>query len=149
MRYIHALRLVPGRYWWNAANALAYVSCTRSSASVGLRVVRRAALYIWSSRGIASRSNRAARSESVSVATSTVWSSARWATAASGCVALSLLIAAQPRPPDPAPDPKRTTGGAVVSAGVAASSDTVMHGLLFEVACGERRVARPSFPHRG
>ena len=44
MRYIHALRLVPGLYWWNAAYAFANVSWTRSSASLGLRVVRSAAL---------------------------------------------------------------------------------------------------------
>ncbi len=48
MRYSHALRLVPSRNWWKEANALAKVSCSRSSASAGLRVMRSAAEYIWS-----------------------------------------------------------------------------------------------------
>jgi len=48
IRYSQALRLVPGRYWWKAAKALAIVSWTRSSASVGLRVIRSAAEYNWS-----------------------------------------------------------------------------------------------------
>ncbi len=43
IRYSQALRLVPGWNWWNAAYAFAKVSCTRSSASVGLRVIRIAA----------------------------------------------------------------------------------------------------------
>ena len=43
IRYSHALRLVPGRNWWNDENALAKVSWTRSSASAGLRVIRIAA----------------------------------------------------------------------------------------------------------
>ena len=43
IRYSQALRLVPGRNWWNDANALANVSWTRSSASAGLRVIRIAA----------------------------------------------------------------------------------------------------------
>ena len=43
IRYSHALRLVPGVNWWNDAYAFAYVSCTTSSASAGLRVIRRAA----------------------------------------------------------------------------------------------------------
>ena len=48
--------------WWKAANALAKVSWTRSSASAGLRVIRSAAAYSWSRKGSASRSKRAARS---------------------------------------------------------------------------------------
>ena len=43
MRYSHALRLVPGLNWWKDEYALANVSCTRSSASAGLRVIRIAA----------------------------------------------------------------------------------------------------------
>ena len=49
MRFSHARRLVPVWNWWKAAYALADVSCTRSSASVGLRVIRRAAGYSWPS----------------------------------------------------------------------------------------------------
>src|SRR5690606_349263 len=66
IRYSHALRFVPGRYWWNAANAFANVSCTRSSASDGLRVIRSAAEYSWSRYCRASCSNRAARAASLS-----------------------------------------------------------------------------------
>ncbi len=62
MRYSHALRFVPSRNWWKDAYALAYVSCTRSSASAGLRVMRSAAEYIWSRKVRASRSKRALRS---------------------------------------------------------------------------------------
>ena len=43
MRYIQALRLVPGVNEANEEYALSTVSCTRSSASAGLRVIRRAA----------------------------------------------------------------------------------------------------------
>src|SRR5450631_1339673 len=75
IRYSQALRLVPCLYWWKAANALAKVSWTRSSASAGLRVVRRAALYSWSRKGMASFSNRAALSAGVSVLISSVGSS--------------------------------------------------------------------------
>jgi len=63
------LVLVKGR------KRLVNVSWTRSSASAGLRVVRRAALYSWSRKGMASDSNRAARSAGVSVLTSTMRSS--------------------------------------------------------------------------
>ncbi len=48
MRYSQALRFVPSVNWWKAAKALAKVSWTRSSASEGLRVIRRAAEYSWS-----------------------------------------------------------------------------------------------------
>ncbi len=41
----HAFRLVPGWNWSNDAYALANVSCTRSWASEGLRVIRIAAEY--------------------------------------------------------------------------------------------------------
>ena len=43
IRYSQALRFVPGLNWWKAEYALAKVSCTRSSASAGLRVIRIAA----------------------------------------------------------------------------------------------------------
>jgi hypothetical protein len=43
IRYSQALRFVPGWYWRNEAKALVNVSWTRSSASEGLRVIRRAA----------------------------------------------------------------------------------------------------------
>jgi len=43
IRNSHALRFVPGWNWWNDAYALANVSCTRSSASAGFRVIRSAA----------------------------------------------------------------------------------------------------------
>src|SRR3954468_22721925 len=76
IRYSHALRFVPGLNWWKAANALANVSCTRSSASAGLRVIRIAAEYSWSRYCIASRSKRADCCASVSVATSTSGSGA-------------------------------------------------------------------------
>ena len=36
IRYSQAFRLVPGLNWWKAANALANVSWTRSSASCGV-----------------------------------------------------------------------------------------------------------------
>ena len=45
MRNSHAFRFVPGWNWWNEAYALANVSCTRSSASAGLRVIRSPAEY--------------------------------------------------------------------------------------------------------
>src|SRR6266550_2624111 len=67
IRYSHAFRLVPGVNWWNELYAFAKVSCTRSSASDGLRVIRIAAAYIWSRKGSASRSNRAVRCSGVSV----------------------------------------------------------------------------------
>ena len=41
MRYSQALRFVPCWNWRNAAYALTKVSCTRSCASAGLRVMRR------------------------------------------------------------------------------------------------------------
>src|SRR5690348_7924101 len=62
MRCSQALRLVPGRNWWNAAYALTDVSWTRSSASVGLRVMRRADMYSCPRKGTTSRSNRSTRS---------------------------------------------------------------------------------------
>src|ERR1039457_2407172 len=62
MRCSQALRLVPGRNWWNAAYALAEVSWTRSSASVGLRVMRSAAGYSGPRNGTTSCSNRRSRS---------------------------------------------------------------------------------------
>ena len=43
IRCSQARRFVPGRNWWNAAYALAIVSCTRSSASLGFLVMRSAA----------------------------------------------------------------------------------------------------------
>jgi len=45
MRYSHALRLVPSSNWWKAEYAFKNVSCTRSSASAGLRVIRKPAAY--------------------------------------------------------------------------------------------------------
>ncbi len=66
IRYSHAFRLVPARNWWKEEYAFANVSCTRSSASAGLRVIRIAAEYSWSRKGSASRSNRAERCSSVS-----------------------------------------------------------------------------------
>jgi hypothetical protein len=42
MRYSHALRFVPSWNPPNPRNARSTVSCTRSSASVGLRVIRNA-----------------------------------------------------------------------------------------------------------
>src|ERR1700755_1474758 len=59
IRYSQALRFVPSSNWWNAEYALRNVSCTRSSASAGLRVIRRPAAYNWSTNGKASRSKRA------------------------------------------------------------------------------------------
>src|SRR5215213_1742740 len=67
MRYSQALRFVPGRYWWKAAKAFAKVSCTRSSASAGFRVIRSAAEYSWSRYCRASASNRRARACALSV----------------------------------------------------------------------------------
>ncbi|GAA3461389.1 hypothetical protein GCM10018963_34020 [Saccharothrix longispora] len=66
MRYSQAFRFVPREKDANAEYALRKVSWTRSSASAGLRVIRRAAEYNWSSIGMASRSNLAARSSAVS-----------------------------------------------------------------------------------
>ena len=48
IRNSHAFRLVPCWNWRNDAYAFAKVSCTRSSASAGLRVIRTAAAYNWS-----------------------------------------------------------------------------------------------------
>src|SRR6266568_5102563 len=62
MRCNQAFRFVPGLNWWNAAYALTDVSWTRSSASVGLRVIRRAAMYNCPRTGTTSRSNRSSRS---------------------------------------------------------------------------------------
>ena len=45
IRYSHALRFVPGLNWWNATYARANVSWIKSSASLGLRVMRSAAGY--------------------------------------------------------------------------------------------------------
>ena len=45
IRNSQALRLVPTWNWWKDAYAFAKVSCTRSSASAGLRVIRIAAAY--------------------------------------------------------------------------------------------------------
>src|SRR3954452_7516495 len=67
IRYSQALRFVPSSNWWNAENAFRNVSCTRSSASAGLRVIRRPAAYNWSTNGNASRSKRARRSSVRSV----------------------------------------------------------------------------------
>lgn len=43
IRYSQAFRFVPCLNWRNAAKALTNVSCTRSDASAGLRVIRMAA----------------------------------------------------------------------------------------------------------
>src|SRR5580700_8838723 len=59
IRFSQARRFVPGVNWPNAAYALADVSWTRSSASVGFLVIRSAAGYSWPSWGMTSRSNRA------------------------------------------------------------------------------------------
>ena len=67
MRCSQAFRLVPGRNWWKAAYALAEVSWTRSSASVGLRVMRSAAGYSCPRKGTTSRSNRSLLSGACSV----------------------------------------------------------------------------------
>src|SRR6266571_4316094 len=67
MRCNQAFRFVPGLNWWNAAYALTDVSWTRSSASVGLRVMRRAAGYNCPRNGTTSRSNRSSRSGGCSV----------------------------------------------------------------------------------
>src|SRR5215212_456995 len=67
IRYSHALRFVPS---WKPANpryARRTVSCTRSSASAGLRVIRSADEYRPESSGITSRSKRARRAGSSSV----------------------------------------------------------------------------------
>ena len=99
IRYSQALRFVPAVYWWKAANALAKVSWTRSSASVGLRVIRSAAEYSWSRCTSASRSNRRDRSASPSA------SGARW---------VSSVITAEPSPTG-TPAPARPARLVVVS----------------------------------
>src|SRR5260370_695816 len=66
VRNSHAFRLVPCWNWWNDAYAFAKVSCTRSSASDGFRVIRTAAAYSWSRWGSTSRSNRTLRWSRVS-----------------------------------------------------------------------------------
>src|SRR3954463_12549131 len=53
MRYIHAFRLVPSWKPPKPRNARRYVSWTRSSASAGLRVMRRAPEYSELMSGIA------------------------------------------------------------------------------------------------
>src|SRR5438552_17436844 len=58
IRYIQARRLVPSVNPRNPRYARRKVSWTRSSASEGLRVRRRAAEYRLGSSGMASRSNR-------------------------------------------------------------------------------------------
>src|ERR1700722_10098096 len=57
IRYNQALRLVPSLKDPNARYALRYVSWTRSSASEGLRVIRRAALYSEPMYSIANSEN--------------------------------------------------------------------------------------------
>src|SRR6201996_3756723 len=67
------------------------VSCSRSSASAGLRVIRSAPPYSWSSSGIASRSKRAVSSASVSLERLRAEPpEAPAASAVSGSVALSM-----------------------------------------------------------
>src|SRR5215471_5129123 len=68
MRDSQAFRFVPGSNCPKEAYALANVSCTRSSASAVLRVMRSAAGYSRFRYGSASRSNRAARCPGVSAA---------------------------------------------------------------------------------
>jgi hypothetical protein len=48
IRYSHALTFVPGSKLRYPAQALAIVSCTRSSASSGARVIRTATGKSWS-----------------------------------------------------------------------------------------------------
>src|SRR6476661_5172952 len=55
--YSQALRLVPSRNPPKPRYARRYVSWTRSSASVGLRVMRNAAAYSADMKGIASSAN--------------------------------------------------------------------------------------------
>ncbi len=62
IRYNQALRLVPCSNCLNAANAFTNVSCTRSCASAGLRVIRNAAAYNWSMKGRACSSKSRPRS---------------------------------------------------------------------------------------
>src|SRR5438132_5445141 len=57
--YSHALRFVPSRKPSKPRYARRYVSCTRSSASDGLRVIRNAAAYRADMYGIASSAKRA------------------------------------------------------------------------------------------
>ncbi len=66
-----AFRFVPCLNWRNAANALTKVSCTRSDASAGLRVIRIAAPYSWSMNGSAwsSKSPRSSASDTVFAST--------------------------------------------------------------------------------
>ncbi len=90
MRYSHALRLVPGLYWWKAENAFVYASWTRSSASAGFRAIRMAAEYSWSTYCIASRSKRTRRSSSVSVEVSSGFPSTTVSCAGSGAAPAGL-----------------------------------------------------------
>src|ERR1035438_9068984 len=54
---IHALKLLPGSKLENPFRAFRNVSCTRSSASLGLRASQWATLYSDGNRGSASSSN--------------------------------------------------------------------------------------------
>src|SRR5215471_8563337 len=61
MRYSHAVTLLPGSTWPNAAQARANVCPARSSAAAWPAARHRAARYTWSRCGSTSRSNRPAR----------------------------------------------------------------------------------------
>src|SRR5215218_1377503 len=143
MRYSQALRFVPGRYWWKAANAFAKVSCTRSSASAGFRVIRSAAEYSWSRYCRASASNRRARACALS---------------ASGALLVSSVITDQRSrafgdPPYRASScaagarpPPRGRSGAPSSPDLGATASTVL--LLRQTVVsrlGEHRPPRTSF----
>src|SRR5689334_12768568 len=97
MRCSQALRLVPGRNWWNAAYALTDVSWTRSSASVGLRVMRRADMYNCPRKGTTSRSNRSVRSGDSPVRSSRAGDSSVSAMVAPLRSSLTHIDAARPR----------------------------------------------------
>src|SRR5215218_4947042 len=143
IRYSQALRFVPGRYWWNAAKALAKVSWTRSSASAGFRVIRSAAEYSWSRYCRASASNRRARACALS---------------ASGALLVSSVITDQRSrafgdPPYRASPgatgtrpPPRWRSGAPSSPDLGATASTVL--LLRQTVgsrLGEHRAPRTSF----
>src|SRR5215472_2373117 len=77
MRYSHAVTLLPGSTWPNAAQARANVSAARSSAAAWPAARHRAARYTWSRCGSTWRSNRPARRVGPSV---TGCAEAVWAT---------------------------------------------------------------------
>src|SRR4051812_27081645 len=153
IRYSHALRLVPSRNWWKDAYALAYVSCTRSSASAGLRVMRSAAEYIWSRNSSASRSKRALRSAVDSALTPWPSGSSAWPLSVPASVPVTgptssrFLVGPKPDPLE-SEDRTRPVPAAARMEAVLATCSTVQSrsALLLRLGQMVEPMRRTSFP---